>query len=184
MNDKRVLWIVQTALFIALLIVIQISTAFMGNTLITGSLVNLVLIISVLSYGLLTGCSIALLSPLIAKLFGIGPLWSIIPFIILGNVVLVMIYGLVAKRIDALNNKKIFYYNIALVIVAALCKCIVLYLGIVKIMVPLFLELPAKQAHVISSMFSLPQFFTALVGGFLALIIYQQLKKILNNTSQ
>ncbi|MDR1782312.1 MAG: ECF transporter S component [Bacilli bacterium] len=174
MQNKQVRWIVQTALFIALLVVIQFATASLGNTLITGSLVNLILIISVLSCGLQTGAFVAILSPILAKLVGIGPLWTIIPFVMLGNLVLVIIYKLVYDKVE-----KNIVGQIILIVGAALVKTLVLYLGIVKIMVPLVLQLPAKQATIISTMFSFPQFITATIGGVIALIVFSQLKKTL-----
>lgn len=45
--NKKVLWITRTASFVALLVVLQFATSFLNNTMITGSIVNLILIISV-----------------------------------------------------------------------------------------------------------------------------------------
>lgn len=176
MENKQVKWIVQTALFIALLVVIQFVTAPLGNTLITGSLVNLILIVAVLSCGLKTGGFVAVLSPILAKFVGIGPFWTLIPFIMLGNLILVIIYHLIYKKVR--NNVG---GQIVLIISGALGKVIILYSGIVKIMVPLVLQLPPAQAKVISTMFSFPQLITAIIGGIGALVIYAQLNKSLNN---
>ena len=82
--NKKIRWITQTAVCTALLIVLQMLTAPLGNTLVTGSLVNLVLVISVLIGSFSTGATVAVISPIFAKLIGIGHLLSIIPFIILG----------------------------------------------------------------------------------------------------
>lgn len=49
--------------------------------------------------------------------------------------------------------------------------------GIVKIAVPVFLGLPKQQASTISSIFSIPQLITALVGNILAFILLPTLKK-------
>ena len=62
-------------------------------------------------------------------------------------------------------------------IAGALAKFTVLYLAIVQLAVPLLLKLPEPQATVISGMFSLPQFITALLGGVVALPIITVLKK-------
>lgn len=88
--SKKVLWITQTGVLVALLIVAQMVTASLGNTMITGSIVNLILIVSVMLCGVYTGVSVAVVSPICAKFFGIGPLWSLIPFIAIGNLVIVM----------------------------------------------------------------------------------------------
>jgi hypothetical protein len=62
-------------------------------------------------------------------------------------------------------------------IAAAAGKFCVLYVGIVKIAVPLFLNLPEQQAKVISSMFSFAQLVTALTGGIIAVMVLPSLKK-------
>lgn len=172
-NKKRILWITRTAIFVALLVVIQAATAPLGITLITGSLVNLILIVSVMTCGLSSGLVVAVISPVIAKLAGIGPLWVLIPFIALGNCILVITWYLVCKR---LLKEKITGYIIALVTGAA-AKFLVLYITIVQMMLPLFLNLPEKQAGAITTAFSLPQLFTALIGGALAILVLPIVKK-------
>lgn len=166
-------WIASTAVFIALLVVAQIATSALGNTLVTGSINNMLMIISVMSLGLSSGFTVAVLSPILAKLLGIGPLWSLIPFILLGNITLILIWHFV-------GNRKIVNQHVAHIIAlvcAAVCKFLVLYIGIVKIAIPTFLALPPQQATVISGMFSISQLFTALIGGVLATIILAPLQK-------
>ena len=170
---NNILWITRTAVLTALLIVMQTVTSAFGNTLVTGSIVNLILIISVMTCGLSTGLTVAVVSPMCAKLLGIGPLWSLIPFIIAGNIILVIIWYFIGNR---KIWKKNFSYIIALVI-AALSKFLILYLGIVQIAIPILLNLPKPQATIISNMFSIPQLFTALLGGILAIIALPFLKR-------
>lgn len=90
-QKNRVLRITRTAVLIALLVVLQAALMPLNNSLITGSIVNLVLIISVMTCGLSSGLCVAAVSPVIARLFGIGPLWSLIPFIAAGNAALVVL---------------------------------------------------------------------------------------------
>lgn len=170
---KSALWVTRTALFTASLIVMQAVTAPLGNQFVTGSIVNLVLIISVMTCGLTSGLSVAVVSPVLAKLFGIGPLWEIIPFIILGNIVLVALWYFIGNR--EIINKNVS--RIIVLVVAAICKFGVLYLGIVKIAIPFFLNLPEKQVTVISAMFSFPQLITASIGGAVAFLILPVIKK-------
>lgn len=170
---NNILWITRTAVLTALLIVMQTVTSAFGNTLVTGSIVNLILIISVMTCGLSTGLTVAVVSPMCAKLLGIGPLWSLIPFIIAGNIILVIIWYFIG---NSKIWKKNFSYIIALVI-AALSKFLILYLGIVQIAIPILLNLPKPQATIISNMFSIPQLFTALLGGILAIIALPFLKR-------
>ena len=173
---KKVLWITRTAIFIALLVVLQAVTMNFGNTIITGAVNNLMFIISVMTSGPATGITVALISPFIAKLFGIGPFWSLIPFIAIGNIVLVLIWYFIGNR----NLRhKIISYVIALV-VAALAKASILYIGIVRIAIPFLLDIPEQQAAVLSNMFSISQFITASIGGVCATIILSTLKKALN----
>ncbi|MCI8287009.1 MAG: ECF transporter S component [Lachnospiraceae bacterium] len=172
-RKRKTLWITHTAVFIALLVVIQIVTAALGNTIITGTLVNAVLIISVMTGGMWSGAAVAAVSPVMAKLLGIGPLWSLIPFIAAGNLVLVIVWHFLGSR----KGISLFAARTAAVIAAAIVKFLVLYLGIVKIAVPLLLKLPEPQAKVISGMFSISQLITALLGGIAALPVLVSVKK-------
>ena len=49
--NKRTLWITRTAVLTAMLVVLQAATQATGNTVITGSVVNMLLIISVMACG-------------------------------------------------------------------------------------------------------------------------------------
>ena len=171
--NKGALWITRTAIFAALLLVVQVGTAPLSNTLITGSAVNMILIVSVMACGLSSGLAIATISPVLAKIVGIGPLWSLIPFIIFGNIVLVLLWHIIGNK--SFGNNKFISYTAAAVI-AAVAKFGVLYVGVVKIAVPLVLKMEGKQAIMISTMFSVPQLITALIGGAIAIAIVPVLK--------
>ena len=173
-NKRKILWITRTAVFIALLIVLQAATAPLGNILITGSIVNLLLIVSVMTCGFASGLTVAAVSPVMAKLLGIGPLWALIPFIALGNIVLVLLWHFIGNR--SFGGKKFAGYVVALII-SAISKFLTLYIGIVQIAIPMFLGLPEQQAKVISNMFSIPQLFTALIGGAIATVLIPTLQK-------
>jgi hypothetical protein len=178
-NKGKILWITRTAALVALLIVLQAATSPLGNQLITGSIVNLILVVAVMVCGISSGLTVAVISPVMAKLFGIGPLWSIIPFIMAGNVVLIVLWHIIGN--DALwtgrGGKSITYA--AALIIAAFAKFIVLYAGIVKLAVPLLLNLPEKQAAAISAMFAVPQFITAFAGGAVAVAVFPTLKMVI-----
>ena len=159
---EKTLWITRTAVFIALLVVLQAATAPLGNTIITGTLVNALLVVSAMGCGAMSGVTVAAISPIMAKLMGIGPLWGIIPFIALGN------------RDTGNRNAA----EITALVAAALAKFLVLYLGIVKVAVPLLLKLPEPQASVVSGMFSVPQLITALLGGAAALPVIHAVRRV------
>lgn len=177
-NKKTILWITRTAVFIALLVVIQLATAPLGNTLVTGSLVNLVLILAVMTGGLACGATAAVISPVLAKLIGIGPLWSLIPFIMAGNLVLILVWHFIGNR--KFGGRPVPY--ITALVCGAVLKFLVLFIGIVKIMVPVVLQLPEKQAAAVSAAFSFPQLITASVGGVIAILILPILKKAMNHS--
>ena len=175
MKSKSTLWITMTAVFIALLIAVQAGTGFLGQ-FVTGSLVNLILIVSVMTCGLSSGITVAVISPVFAKLLNIGPaFWTLVPFILIGNIVLVLIWS----AVGGINVKNEHIARITALVTAAVCKFAVLYIGVVKIAIPLFMHLNGKQAAAISTMFSFPQLITALIGGILAAIILPLLKKVI-----
>ena len=174
MKNRKILWITQTALLTALLILMQVVTASFGNTIVTGSMVNLILIVSVMIAGLSSGLAVAFISPIFAKFIGIGPLWMLIPFIMVGNIVFVLIWRFFG---NLTFGKPAIVYVVTLVL-AAVGKFSALYIGIVKIAVPHLLNLPGPQAAIISSMFSIPQLFTALIGGAIATAMVPLLKNI------
>ncbi len=53
-NKSNILWITQTAIFIALLIVLLIITAPFGNIIVTELIVNMLLMISVMACGFMS----------------------------------------------------------------------------------------------------------------------------------
>jgi hypothetical protein len=102
---NTILWITRTAVLIALLIVFQWGLGALtgSNQIIVGSAVNLVLIIAATVSGLYSGIVVALISPFLAFVLGVGPqISALIPFIALGNLVLVLI---VLYRKNATANK-------------------------------------------------------------------------------
>lgn len=167
---KRILWITETAVMLALLIVLQWATKPLGQ-IVTGSCVNAVLAVAVLLGGLWCGLAVALVSPFCAFLLGIGPqLIAIIPAIALGNAVLVLVMHFVYG--------KSVWRRVWAWLAAALGKFGVLYLVVVQLLCRV---LPLKQPQIdtFTTMFSAPQLVTALIGGGLALLMVPVLKKAL-----
>ena len=70
-TKSNALWITQTAIMIALIVVIQATTSGLGQ-FVTGSLVNLILILTVALAGFTSGLTVACLSPIFAFIFGIS----------------------------------------------------------------------------------------------------------------
>lgn len=176
--NRKALWITQTAVLLALLIAVQAVTSGLGNTLVTGSLVNLILIVAVTTGGLASGLTIALLSPIFAFMFGIGPAFPQIVFcIMIGNAALVTIWHFVA----GLNKKQSITNFVLATVIGAIVKFGVLYLSIVQFVVPILLKIPAPKAAMVSGAFSFPQLITALIGGGLSILIVPILSKALRH---
>jgi len=170
-NNKTV-WITRTAAFVALLVAVQFFTAPAGQ-LVTGTLVNFILIAAAMIYGAPAGLAAALMSPFFAKFIGIGPLWPIVPFIMAGNAALVLIW----RGVGRLKGLNVRAARIAAAAAAALCKFLILYVGVVRIAAPYFLALPERQAAAVTAMFSYPQLITALAGGALAAVLLPAISK-------
>lgn len=149
-SRRNILFITRTAILMALTLVIQM----MGMPqYATGPLVNTMLYVAAVFVGIWGGVAIGLVTPVIAFWRGIlpPPLGPMIPFIALGNAVLVIVYGLVEKR-----SKYIA------VIAASVIKYLVLA-GAVGFVV----SVPPK----IAQMMQVPQLITALAGGAIAILL-------------
>lgn len=182
MKDRTVRFISFTAMGIALVILAQalggllptgfvIVGPFTGKQLLTGSLVNLVLFVFTAAVGTWSGVVIGLCSSVLAYFFGIGPILPVVPVVACGNALLCLVFGLLRKG-DRVPD-------VLSVVIAAVLKCAFLWL-----LVPMVIRavgVPDKQVAALSVMFSWPQGVTALIGGFLALLILPRLKKAKNN---
>lgn len=164
--NKKTLWVTQTALMIALLVTLQFITKAAGQFA-TGSCVNLVLSVSVLTCGYWCGFAVALFSPFFAFLLGIGPaLIQIVPAISFGNMIFISVLWALYNKTSVISGTggKLMSYLSA--VGAAALKFLALYVAVVLLILPA-LGLPEKQAAVMSLMFSWPQLVTALVGGII-----------------
>jgi len=173
--NKNVLWITRTAVFIAATVALQALTVLTipppGNQFVTGTIVNMMLILAVMTCKLPTGVIVASVTPVIPTLLGFGPLWPIVPFISAGNIVLVIMWHFIGNTKLPVRHLS---YILALVI-AASAKFSVLYLGVVTIAIPYILGLP--EGNMLSFMFSYPQLITASAGGLCAIIVLPVIRK-------
>ena len=167
---KKTLWITQTAVLTAMLVLLQATTKA-GGQLVTGSCVNAVLAVAVLFAGLWSGVTVALTSPFFAFLLGIGPqLIPIVLAIAVGNVAYVLLLHFLYRKCHLLRAISLPC--------AALCKFLTLYLLVVELLCRV-LPLPEKKVATFTAMFSWPQLITALIGGAVALLIVPILRKAL-----
>ena len=179
--NKKIRWITETAVLLALLIVLQAVTKGFGQ-LVTGSCVNAVLAIAVLFAGMSSGITIAIISPVLAYLLGIAPQIVTIPAIMVGNTVFVVLL-----RVITGGKSKPIGTQITAWLVAAVAKFAVLYVLVVKIIcglasAPLLAAGTLKEPmlKMLPTMFAWPQLVTALIGGGVALLIAPVLRKALH----
>lgn len=179
--SKKIRWITETAIMLALLVTLQALTKPAGQ-LVTGSCVNVVLAVAALVGGLGSGLTIALISPVLAFLLGIAPQILTVPAIMVGNSVYVVLLSLLADK----SGKNILKQIIAW-IVAAAAKFAALYAIVVGLICGVLSEnllssgaLKAPMLKALPATFSWPQLITALIGGAVALAITPVLRKALH----
>ncbi len=177
--NKKIRWITETAVLLALLVCLQAATKSFGQ-IVTGSCVNAVLAVAVLFAGMSSGVTIAVISPVLAYLLGIAPQLVTVPAIMAGNTVFVVMLGLIAGKNKALGGQ------IAGWLIAAIAKFAALYILVVKVICGIasapLLESGALKPPMLEklpAMFALPQLITALIGGAIALAITPVLRKAL-----
>ena len=178
--NKKIRWITETAIMLALLVTLQALTKGFGQ-FVTGSFVNAVLAVTVLAAGLSSGITVALISPVLAYLLGIAPQILTVPAIMVGNTVYVILLYFIAGK----DSKRIGR-QIAAWLTAAAAKFAALYAIVVWLICGVLSEAllsagtlkpPVLQA--LPATFSWPQLITALIGGAVALAIVPMLRKAL-----
>ena len=177
--NKKLRWITETAIMLALLVSLQALTKGFGQ-LVTGSCVNAILAISVLVGGLSSGITVALISPVLAFLLGIAPQILTVPAIMVGNTVYVVLLYLIA------GNSKNIVRKIVAWVAAAAAKFAALYAIVVGLICGVLSEnllasgaLKEPMLKALPATFSWPQLITALIGGAVALLIVPVLRKAL-----
>jgi len=144
--------------FLALLAVASLAPALDAQAL-TGTLVNATLFIAAAWLGAGAAVLIGILPSVISSVTGLLPaaLWPMVPFIILGNALLVVSFRAYGKE---------SYWRG--VLAGSVLKFILLA-GASSFVVGAFVS--EKVAHQLALMMSWPQFFTALTGGILAYFV-------------
>lgn len=174
---KKTVWIVRTAVCLALLLVLQLATKSLGQ-FVTGSCVNLVLAMAALIGGVWSGVIVAAVSPFCAYALGIGPaFFPLVPCVALGNAVYAVLFALLvgkfltAQRLAAWGG----------MVLAAAAKFLTLYLVLAKLVAPMIV--PAAKLSTVTAAFTWPQLVTALIGGTLACLLTPVVQKALEKRS-
>lgn len=131
MTSQNIRKMVITAILIALTIVFQLLRPVLGgtnivSTYIVGSLVNLVLIVAACVVGLWSGVAVAVIAPLFAVLQNHAQL-PMVPWIIAGNLVLVVLFALFALKDRALKVDWVRWVIVG--VIATVLKYAVITLG-------------------------------------------------------
>ena len=188
---NRVLKLTETAAMLALLLCLQWMGSLipepLTKQLVTGTLVNCVLAVTVLRCGMGWGISLALISPVFAALLGIAPQYIVVPAIMVGNCCYVILLKLLVKGKskvrDALGLGAAAVTKFAalyLLVVQLVCNVLSSDLIGKKFMGKPLLAPKMLLENALPFMFSWPQLVTALVGGGLALAILPVLRKALH----
>ena len=176
MKNNKLIYITQTAVMLALLLGVQFATRSFSQ-FVTGAMVNLILLVSVFAIGFGGGLTIAIASPFLAFLAGIGPAFiQIVPFIAVGNAIFVSLAWTVRKRVTRFGAKDIGLAAGGLIMASA-AKFLFLWIGLAVAALPLIPGIQEKQIEIIGAAFTWPQLVTALTGSALAMVIVPLLKK-------
>lgn len=162
----------RTGILLALCIAFQCLKGL--SVFITGTAVNAILVIAVLSTGFLSGLVISIVAPVVAYVMGMTPIVQAIPLMILvimvGNALLVLAVALMQKK-NLLVGMGI----------GSLGKFLWLWLMVWYVMLPVFGQnIPEKMQLAMRTTFSTTQLITALLGSAAAGVIWERLKKYLD----
>ncbi|MBD3383702.1 ECF transporter S component [candidate division KSB1 bacterium] len=141
---------------------------------ITGPVVNMMLFLTTLLLNSTAGVLLGCITPLMALLRGQlpPPLLPMVPFIMLANAGLVLVFRIVRRSVTMRQRYKTNY--ILAVVLASAIKFVILY-SAVEILLPAFIGKSLPRPFVLAMSF--PQLITAITGGVLAFLIYRVIKK-------
>ena len=169
-----------------ILLAICIISQFFKNLsiFITGPIINTCIVLAVLMVNLPCGIILSIITPVTAYIIAASPVMTavplIIPFIMLGNIVLaVAVHFLMKKDIMAPGKKVITVKNIITAVISAALKGAFMGLTIALWLLPTFIpaESPLRnKMSVFQTTFSLHQFITACIGMVYVFIILTAIK--------
>jgi hypothetical protein len=127
-------------------------------------LVNMTLLIAAITVGPAQAVMIGCITPLMAFMLGIMPLPMLVPVVMLGNGALIIVF-------HYLSIKPLKRYLFVSLLAGAFAKFAVMA-SMIRLVSQLFMPgIPVRLIHA----FSLPQFYTAMLGGVAALILLRYL---------
>lgn len=161
LNKKATMFLVK---FIAIVGIASLAPLFPIQGL-TGPIVNAMLYVAVIMLGTQAAILVAVFPSTIALATGLLPpvLAPMIPFIIIGNIILVLAFDLF--------RKENFWLGVG---VASLLKYLFLW-GTSSVVISLLLK--TEVASKVAMMMSWPQLMTAIAGGVIAYIFLKSIKR-------
>ncbi len=172
------------------MLAICIASQFLKNlsVYITGPIVNLCIILTVMTAGLVWGSVLAIITPVTAFLIAASPIMSavpgIIPLIMLGNIVLVVMVHFLFKPAISDGKALLSPRSILMAVLSSLAKGCVMGLTIALWLLPTFIpsESPLRgKMPVFQTTFSVTQFVTAVIGFVYFFLIWKPLAKMISS---
>ena len=141
---------------------------------VTGPIVNAILILTLFLVGIRSALVVCLVPSLMALSGGLLPaiLAPVVPFIMIGNVILVLAIDYATGRQRTLNDAKNYWLG---VVVGAGLKFVFLFAS-VNVIAKLLIK--QELAVKVAQMMSWPQFATAVAGGMIAWVVLKWLRRI------
>jgi hypothetical protein len=172
-KSSNVRKLVLSSIFLAFAIVLQlIGRNFVNiNPLLIGPLISTVILLTTYVCGLKYGVMISILIPATAVPLGAlaAPLIPFVPFIVVGNIVFAAGFAATMKK-----GKLGIYAGVAL---GTLAKVLFLSFSATKLIFMLNLGIPEASAKMIGMAFTTPQIIISLLGGAVAIIAIEVLKR-------
>ena len=187
-NNEQPVSLTKKIAITAILLAICIISQFFKNlsVYITGPIINLCLVLAALTAGLLWGTILAVVTPVTAFFIAASPVMmavpTIIPFIMLGNEVLVLGSCFFLKPALKNNGGAIGFGAILSAVLTAAAKGLVMGITIALWLLPSFIPEASplrEKMPIFQSTFSVVQFTTAIIGYVYFFILWTPLKKIL-----
>lgn len=155
----------KTSVLLALALSFQIGLMPLAQPAV-GPLVNMTLLIAVMVVGPGRALMIGCVTPLMAFMLGIMPLPFLVPVVMMGNAAFILTYHYLSRKMS--KPSQIF------ALLAGSFAKFFLMAGMIRAISHLFM--PSMPAKLIQA-FSLPQFYTAMLGGVMALMLIRYIPR-------
>lgn len=185
--NKKYFGVKEIAITAALLAICVISQLFKNLSIfITGPIVNVCIIMAVLAVNLPCAIILSIITPVTAYIIAASPVMTtvpaIIPFIMLGNIVLAVATALLLKKSLSGERGLKSPLNYIKAVICAVLKGTFMGLTISLWLLPTFIPADSKlygKLSVFQTTFSLYQAIAAAIGFVYAFIIWAALRKVI-----